>query len=210
MRFEVERSALLVVDVQNDFCPGGALGVPDGDAVVGPVNRISRHFHKVVFTQDWHPADHISFAATWKRSPYDTIVTDGVPQVLWPEHCVQGSNGAAFHPGLRVEAASIILRKGTRRDLDSYSALFENDRRTPTGLDGYFRSLGVKSLWLSGLATDYCVYYSALDALRQGYEVVIIEDAIRGVDVPPGNIERVLGELRGLGATFVRSDVLGD
>lgn len=203
-------AALLIVDVQNDFCPGGALGVPDGDAVVGPINRLSRHFRCVVFTQDWHPADHISFASTWKRSAHDTVVSNGIPQVLWPEHCVQGSKGAAFHPGLRVESASIILRKGMRQDLDSYSALFENDRKTPTGLDGYLRCLDIKTLWIAGLSTDYCVYYTAMDALRQGYEIHIVEDAVRGVDVPKGNVERVLAELRGLGASFVRSNALGD
>ncbi len=210
MRFEAERSAFLVVDVQNDFCPGGALGVPDGDAVVGPINRLSRHFRHVVLTQDWHPADHVSFATTWKRALHDTVIVGGIPQVLWPEHCIQGTGGAAFHPGLRVESASLILRKGTRRELDSYSALFENDRRTPTGLDGYLRSLDVKRIWIAGLSTDYCVYYTALDAIRQDFDITIVEDAIRGVDVPEGNVSRVLAELRGLGANFVHSSVLDD
>jgi nicotinamidase/pyrazinamidase len=210
MRFEVERCALLAVDIQNDFCPGGALGVPDGDAVVGPVNRLTRHFRHIIFTQDWHPADHLSFASSWGKQPYEYAEIGGLRQVLWPDHCIQGSIGAAFHPGLRTEAASMILRKGMHKALDSYSALFENDRTTPTGLEGWLRGVGVRSLWLTGLATDYCVYYTALDALRLGFEVCIVEDAVRGVDVPPGNVERVIAELHGLGAAFLRSDALGD
>lgn len=210
MRFEAERCALLVVDVQNDFCPGGALGVPDGDSVVGVVNRLTRHFRHVAFTQDWHPADHVSFASTWGKPVHEVVDTEGIPQVLWPDHCVQGTSGAAFHPGLRVEAASIILRKGMQSRLDSYSALFENDRSTPTGLEGWLRGVGVTTLWLTGLATDYCVYFTAVDALHTGFEVVLVEDAVRGVDVPAGNVERVTRELKDLGVTFVRSRVLGD
>lgn len=210
MRFEAGHSALLVVDVQNDFCPGGALGVPDGDAVVGPVNRLTRHFRHIVFTQDWHPADHVSFASAWGRKVYESVETEHGTQVLWPEHCVQGSRGSALHPGLRVEAASIILRKGMVKGLDSYSALFENDKVTPTGLEGWLRTLGVHSLWLTGLATDYCVRYTALDALRLGFEVVIVQDAVRGVDVPAGREAKVVNELKGLGALFVSSQILGE
>lgn len=210
MRFEAGRSALLVIDVQNDFCPGGALGVPDGDSVVGPINRLTRHFRHIAFTQDWHPADHVSFASTWGKKAYESVDTAHGPQVLWPEHCVQGSKGAALHPGLRMEAASLILRKGMARDLDSYSALFENDRATPTGLEGWLRTLGIESLWLTGLATDYCVRYSALDALRLGFEVVIVEDAVRGVDVPPGGELAAVEELKKLGAIFVSSKILGE
>lgn len=210
MRFEAERCALLGVDIQNDFCPGGALGVPDGDSIVGVVNRLTRRFRHVVLTQDWHPADHVSFASSWGKPLYEVVDSGGIQQVLWPDHCVQGTIGSAFHPGLRTEAASIIVRKGTRSDLDSYSALFENDRKTPTGLEGWLRSVGATSLWITGLATDYCVYYTALDALSAGFEVVIVEDAVRGVDVPAGNVERVVTELKGLGVTFVLSKVLGD
>jgi nicotinamidase/pyrazinamidase len=210
MRFDAERCALIVVDVQNDFCPGGALGVPDGDSIVGPVNRLTRHFRHIVYTQDWHPADHVSFASSWGRAIHETVDADGIQQMLWPQHCVQGSHGAAFHPGLRVEAASLILRKGVRKDLDSYSALFENDKTTPTGLEGWLRNVGAAGIWLAGLATDYCVYWTAIDALRLGFEVTIVEDAVRGVDVPEGNVARVLAELRGLGVSFVHSNVLGD
>lgn len=208
-RFSRESSALLVVDVQNDFCPGGALGVPDGDAVIGPINRLARKFSHVVLTQDWHPADHVSFAVNWKgKKPYDSVDAGGIPQVLWPEHCVQGSHGAAFHPGLHVDSATLILRKGARSGLDSYSALFENDRSSATGLDGFFRSLGVRSLWITGLATDYCVLYSAMDALRLGYEVGIVTDAVRGVDVPTGGVAAALTALEKAGARFAESERL--
>jgi nicotinamidase/pyrazinamidase len=210
MRFEAGRSALLAIDVQNDFCPGGALAVPDGDSVVGPINRLTRHFRHIAFTQDWHPADHVSFAATWGKKVYESVDTGHGPQVLWPEHCVQGTKGAALHPGLRLEAASLILRKGMGRDLDSYSALFENDRATPTGLEGWLRTLGIESLWLTGLATDYCVRYTALDALGLGFEVVIVEDAVRGVDVPSGGVLAAVEELKKLGAIFVSSKILGE
>jgi len=204
-----ERSALLVVDVQNDFCPGGALGVPDGDAVVGPINGLMPRFRHVVATQDWHPADHASFAAAWPgHAVHDTIEVDGIPQVLWPPHCVQGSKGAEFHAGLRIERASIILRKGASPRLDSYSALFENDRHTPTGLEGWLRSLGVSVIYLTGLATDYCVYYSALDALRLNFQVVVVTDCVRGVDFPPGNVGRRLERLRKAGCSLVASSEL--
>lgn len=200
------KGALLVVDVQNDFCPGGALGVPDGDAVVEPINRIMPRFRHIVATQDWHPADHASFAAAWPgHSVHDTIEVDGIPQVLWPSHCVQGSAGAEFRSGLQVERASIILRKGARSRLDSYSALFENDRRTPTGLEGWLRTVGASVIYLTGLATDYCVYYSAMDALRLEFQVVVVTDCVRGVDFPPGNVARRLERLRKAGCTLLTS-----
>ena len=206
MVVDSERSALLVVDVQNDFCPGGALGVPDGDAVVEPINRVMRRFRHIVATQDWHPADHVSFAVSWPgHAVHDTIEADGIPQVLWPEHCVQATRGAELHPGLETFRASMILRKGTRSRLDSYSALFENDRRTPTGLEGWLRSVGASVLYLVGLATDYCVYYSSMDALRLGFQVVIVTDCVRGVDVPPGNITRRLEGIRKAGALIIDS-----
>jgi len=203
-----ERSALIVVDVQNDFCPGGALAVPDGDAVVGPINRLSGAFRHVVLTQDWHPADHVSFAANWPgRALYDRVDADGIEQVLWPEHCVQGTAGADFAPGLETDRAGLILRKGRQSRLDSYSALFENDRKTPTGLDGWLRSLGVEELWLCGLATDYCVYFTAMDAVHLGYRVFLVEDAVRGVDQPPGGISRAIDAMRAAGLRFVASTV---
>jgi len=201
-----EKSALVVVDVQNDFCPGGALGVPDGDAVVGPINGLMGRFRHVVLTQDWHPADHVSFSRNWPgREAHETVEADGIPQVLWPEHCVQGGRGAEFHPALESRRASIVMRKGRNPRLDSYSALFENDRRTPTGLEGWLRCLGVSTLYLSGLATDYCVYFTAADAHRVGFEVVVVLDCVRGVDVPPGNIARRLEGMRKAGAILVTS-----
>lgn len=206
MILDPERSALLVVDVQNDFCPGGALGVPDGDAVVEPINRLMPRFRHIVATQDWHPADHVSFISSWPgRAVHDTVEADGIPQVLWPAHCVQDQRGADFHPGLEARRASLIIRKGTRSRLDSYSALFENDRRTPTGLEGWLRSVGVSTLYLSGLATDYCVYYSAMDALRLGFQVAVLVDCCRGVDVPPGNVARRLEGMRRGGAVLLDS-----
>jgi nicotinamidase/pyrazinamidase len=208
--FDQGRSALLVIDVQNDFCPGGALAVRDGDAVVEPANRLMRRFERVVATQDWHPAGHVSFASSWPgRSVYDTVEADGISQVLWPDHCVRGSAGARFHPALEVDRASIIIRKGTSPRLDSYSALFENDRRSPTGLEGWLRSMGVERLFLSGLATDFCVYYSAMDALRLGFEVVVVADAVRGVDLPSGSVAQRLEELEKAGARLATSGEIG-
>lgn len=210
MTLEQERSALLVIDVQNDFCPGGALAVRDGDAVVEPINRLMSRFSRVVATQDWHPAGHVSFASSWPgRSVYDSVDADGIPQVLWPDHCVQGSPGAGFHPALDVDRASVIVRKGASPRLDSYSALFENDRRSPTGLEGWLRAVGAQRLFLTGLATDFCVYYSAMDALRLGFEVVVVADAVRGVDLPAGNVARRLDELTKAGASIVGSDEIG-
>ena len=173
-----------MVDVQNDFCPGGALAVPRGDEVVPIVNRLAENFRSVVLTQDWHPAGHLSFASTHPgRSPYDTIAAPYGPQVLWPDHCVQGTRGAAFHDALRIPHAGLVLRKGLHRTIDSYSAFYENDRATPTGLAGYLRERGIKRVFLAGLTLDFCVRYSAEDAVRGGFVVVVIDDACRGIDV---------------------------
>jgi nicotinamidase/pyrazinamidase len=173
-----------VVDIQNDFCPDGALAVPRGDEVVPIVNRLAANFSNVVLTQDWHPAGHLSFASAHPGySPYDTTAMPYGPQVLWPDHCVQGTSGAAFHASLRIPHAGLVLRKGTDRTIDSYSALYENDRTTPTGLTGYLRERGIARLFLAGLALDFCVRYSAEDAVREGFTVVVIEDACRGIDV---------------------------
>jgi nicotinamidase/pyrazinamidase len=178
------RSALIVVDVQNDFCPGGALAVADGDAVVPLVNRMARAFGVRVYTQDWHSPDHRSFAASHPRAAaFSMTEMPYGPQVLWPTHCVQGTHGAAFHPDLDTEPADMVLRKGFRPHVDSYSAFFENDRSTPTGLAGYLRERGVGEVWLAGLATDFCVHYSALDAVRQGFAVTLVEDACREIDL---------------------------
>jgi nicotinamidase/pyrazinamidase len=204
-----KRSALIVIDLQKDFCEGGALAIRDGDRVVEPVNAISPLFDHVVLTQDWHPRGHISFASSWPgRSLYDTVEADGIPQVLWSDHCVRGSEGAAFHPGLDTDLASIILRKGSRMRLESYSGFFENDRITPTGLDGWLRSVGASELFIAGLATDFCVLYTVLDALRLGYKIRVVEDAVRGFDAPPGGTTRALAAMRREGAAFLDSAVL--
>jgi nicotinamidase/pyrazinamidase len=204
-----KRCALVIVDLQNDFCRGGTLAVPGGDEVVGPINAIAPRFDHVVLTQDWHPRGHVSFASAWPgRAVYDSVEAEGIPQVLWPDHCVRGSRGAALHPALEPELGSIVIRKGLRPRLDSYSCFFENDRSTATGLDGWLRSLRIAELYFAGLATDFCVQYSVLDAIRLGYEVKVVEDAVRGVDQPAGSAARALATMRGAGATFVRSEEL--
>ena len=175
---------LLVIDVQNDFCPGGALAVADGDAVVPVINRLAQRFAHVVLTQDWHPAGHSSFATTHPGAePFQTITMAYGPQTLWPDHCVQGTAGAAFHPQLATDRAELIIRKGFRREIDSYSAFYENDRRTPTGLAGHLRERGLTRIFLVGLATDYCVHYSAVDARRLGFATVAIESGCRAIDL---------------------------
>ena len=179
-----DRDVLLVIDVQNDFCTGGALAVPGGEKVVPAVNRIAQKFANVVLTQDWHPRDHVSFAPNHAgKQPFQTIELDYGTQVLWPTHCVQGTAGAEFHGDLDVDKASLVVRKGFRRGIDSYSALFENDKSTPTGLLGYLRERELKTVFVVGLALDYCVRFSAEDARRSGFEVVVIEDACRGIDL---------------------------
>jgi nicotinamidase/pyrazinamidase len=174
---------LLVVDVQNDFMPGGALAVPRGDEIVPLVNRIAAQFAVVVLTQDWHPAGHASFASSHPgRKPYATIRLAYGAQVLWPDHCVQGTPGAAFHAGLDIPHAQLVIRKGHHRKVDSYSAFLEADRKTRTGLDGYLKSRGVKRVFCAGLATDFCVAWTTMDARRFGLQAVVIEDACRAID----------------------------
>lgn len=176
--------ALLVIDVQNDFCPGGALAVPRGDEVVAVINRLAPRFATVVLTQDWHPPGHSSFASSHPgRRPFDTLATADGPQTLWPDHCVQGTPGAGLHAGLAVTHAAVVVRKGMRPDIDSYSAFRENDRRTPTGLTGYLRERGVTRVFAAGLAFDFCVRWSAEDARAAGFAAVVIEDACRGIDL---------------------------
>lgn len=199
-------TALLVVDVQNDFCPGGALGVADGDAVVPIANRLMEKLPLTVLTQDWHPGDHASFASQYPgRVPFSTIEMPYGIQVLWPDHCVQGTPGAAFHKDLTIDRAQMVVRKGFRRKVDSYSAFYENDRRTPTGLDGYFQDLGVTHLVLVGLATDYCVFYSAADAVKRGYTVSVVEDGCRGIDLD-GSLAKALEDMRAMGVRLTTSD----
>ena len=199
-----------MVDVQNDFCPGGALAVQRGDEVVPIVNRLAENFRSVVLTQDRHPAGHLSFASTHPgRSPYDTIAAPYGPQVLWPDHCVQGTRGAAFHDALRIPHAGLVLRKGLHRTIDSYSAFYENDRATPTGLAGYLRERGIKRVFLAGLALDFCVRYSAEDAVRGGFVVVVIDDACRGIDVA-GSISATWLSFTALGVvTIAAGEVAG-
>ncbi|MCB9678776.1 MAG: bifunctional nicotinamidase/pyrazinamidase [Alphaproteobacteria bacterium] len=177
------REALVVIDVQNDFCPGGALAVPDGDAVIAVCNARMATADLVVLTQDWHPAGHQSFASTHGLAPFGTVELAYGTQVLWPDHCVQGTAGAAFHPALDADRANLVIRKGTNPAIDSYSAFFENDQTTPTGLGGALRELGVTELVLVGLATDYCVKYTALDGRRLGFAVSVLEGGVRGIDL---------------------------
>ena len=176
--------ALIVIDVQNDFCPGGALAVADGDAIVPGINALMREFDAVVLTQDWHPAGHSSFATSHAgKGPFEVIEASYGPQVLWPDHCVQGSDGAAFHPALETDPADLIVRKGFRAQIDSYSAFFENDQATPTGLEGYLHTRGIKRLTMVGLATDFCVHYSAVDAAKLGFDVTVRQDLCRAIDL---------------------------
>jgi nicotinamidase/pyrazinamidase len=175
--------ALIVIDVQNDFCPGGALAVPEGDQIVPLINAMMADYDSVILTQDWHPSGHSSFASSHPGgAAYDIIQMPYGPQILWPDHCVQGTPGAALHPDLRTDG-DLIIRKGFRPEIDSYSAFFENDHKTPTGLDGYLRTRGVDQLTLVGLATDFCVHYSAVDAAALGYKVHVAMKACRAIDL---------------------------
>ncbi|MCB1388217.1 MAG: bifunctional nicotinamidase/pyrazinamidase [Rhodobacteraceae bacterium] len=197
-----DHHALIAIDVQNDFCPGGALAVADGDAVVAPINELMNAFRVRVLTQDWHPADHASFAANHPgAAPFSLVEMPYGMQVLWPTHCVQGSEGAAFHAALRTDPADLVIRKGFRPSIDSYSAFFENDRITPTGLEGYLRTRGVTAVTLAGLATDFCVAYSALDAARLGFDVTVRLDACRAIDLD-GSLAEALDKMRAAGVAL--------
>ncbi|NBZ86515.1 bifunctional nicotinamidase/pyrazinamidase [Stagnihabitans tardus] len=194
--------ALIVIDVQNDFCPGGALAVAGGDEIVAPINALMERFDTVVLTQDWHPADHSSFAANHPGAQaFSEIDMAYGRQTLWPVHCVQGTEGAAFHPGLQTDPAHLVIRKGFRRQIDSYSAFFENDRQTPTGLEGYLRGRGVTSVTLVGLATDYCVAFSALDARARGFGVTLLPDLCRAIDLG-GSLLRQRQAMTAAGVVF--------
>jgi len=176
--------ALIVIDVQNDFCPGGALAVAGGDEIVAGINALMGDFSAVILTQDWHPAGHSSFASSHAgKSPYDMVEMPYGPQVLWPDHCVQGTQGAAFHKDLNADRADLIIRKGYNPAIDSYSAFFENDQKTPTGLEGYLRTRGLTDLTMVGLATDFCVNFSALDAAKLGFDVTVDQSLCRGIDL---------------------------
>ncbi|MAS12162.1 MAG: nicotinamidase/pyrazinamidase [Nitratireductor sp.] len=194
--------ALIVIDVQNDFCPGGALAVEDGDAVVPVINGLIERFDHVVLTQDCHPEGHSSFASSHQgKAPFETIEMPYGTQTLWPDHCVQGTKGAAFHEGLAWDKAELVIRKGFRSAIDSYSAFFENDHETPTGLSGYLRERGITRVTLAGLATDFCVAYSAIDARRQGFEATVIIDACRAIDLG-GSLSAMTAKMKEAGVTL--------
>ncbi len=194
--------ALIVIDTQNDFCPGGALAVAGGDEIVPGINALMREFDIVALTQDWHPAGHSSFASSHpEKAPFETVDTHYGPQVLWPDHCVQGSPGAAFHRGLDTVPAALIQRKGMHPELDSYSAFFENDHATPTGLEGWLRERGAGRLTLVGLATDFCVAWSALDAARLGFDVTVRRDLCRAIDLD-GSLAAAEAEMARAGVTL--------
>ena len=194
--------ALIVIDVQNDFCPGGALAVAGGDEIVAPINAMMDDFDAVILTQDWHPSGHSSFASQHPgKAPFDLTQMPYGPQVLWPDHCVQGSDGAAFHPGLKTDRADLVIRKGFRTGIDSYSAFFENDRTTPTGLEGYLRTRGISQLTFVGLATDFCVNFSAVDAAGLGFDVSVLQSACRGIDLD-GSLAAALSGMEEAGVTL--------
>lgn len=200
--------ALLIIDVQNDFCPGGALEVPNGDEVVPVINELSLQFDVVLQTQDWHPGGHSSFASSHKgRDPFETIEMPYGEQVLWPDHCVQGSEGAAFHPDLETDRTQLIIRKGFRTEIDSYSAFYENDDSTTTGLTGYLRERDIDTLYAAGLATDFCVKWSVLDGIKEGFTVKVVEDAVKGIDLE-GSVDQAWSEMIEAGAEKVSSEDL--
>lgn len=198
--------ALLIVDIQNDFCPGGALAVPDGDAIIPTVNQLIEHFDVIIQTQDWHPEGHSSFASSHEgKEPYDTIEVDYGTQVLWPDHCVQGTNGAEFHSDLNTLKSQVIIRKGFRKAIDSYSTFFENDQETTTGLTGYLQQRGITDLYTVGLATDFCVKWSILDGIDEGFTMHIVEDAVKGIDLN-GSLDAAWKEMKEKGVRITDSE----
>jgi nicotinamidase/pyrazinamidase len=201
-----ERNALLVTDIQNDFCPGGALPVQEGDKIIPTINKLMDKFYKIIGTQDWHPENHMSFAKNHPgKNEYDIIDIDGESQVLWPMHCVWGTKGADFHPEIITKKFDIIIRKGNNPKIDSYSAFRENDKKTITGLEGYLKNLGIEQVFLCGLALDYCVFYSAIDSKEIGFETYVILDATRGIDSPTGSIEKALDSMQDNGIKIIES-----
>ena len=194
--------ALIVIDIQNDFCPGGALAVAEGEKIINHVNGLMDEYATVVLTQDWHPANHSSFASNHPgKSPFETLTMSYGPQTLWPDHCIQGTAGAEFHPDLRTDPANLIIRKGFRAGIDSYSAFFENDRSTTTGLNGYLSARGISAVTFVGLATDYCVAYSALDAAKLGLKASVLLGACRGINLG-GSMARMVEEMRAAGVAL--------
>ncbi|MEO0342018.1 MAG: bifunctional nicotinamidase/pyrazinamidase [Pseudomonadota bacterium] len=197
--------ALLVIDIQNDFCPGGALAVAQGDQIITRVNALMGQFDVVVATQDWHPANHKSFASQHAYAdPFSMMEMPYGPQVLWPDHCIQGSEGAAFHKDLTLDKSDLIIRKGFRADIDSYSAFYENDKATPTGLAGYLNERGVTDVLLAGLATDFCVYYSAIDAIKQGFSATLLMDCCRAIDLE-GSLNAAMEDMGNKGVAMMDS-----
>ena len=191
-----EDTALVLIDIQNDFCPGGALAVDKGDEIVEISNKIQEQFKIKIITQDWHPSTHKSFASNHEgKEPLSTVEMFYGQQVLWPNHCIQGTEGSKFHSKLITDSADLIIRKGFRPEIDSYSAFFENDQKTPTGLDGYLKSRGVNKIYLCGLALDFCVYFSAIDGAELGYNVNVIQDACRAIDLD-GSLEKSLNDMK--------------
>lgn len=201
----VAKKALIMVDLQNDFCRGGSLAVPEGEAVIAIANKLQPHFDLVVATQDWHPHDHMSFAINHPgHGVGDWVVVDDIPQILWPSHCEQNSNGAQFHPELDTHAITKIVHKGVDKKIDSYSAFFDNAHRRSTGLGDYLQSESVQEVYIMGLATDYCVKYSSLDAVHLGFTVYVITDACRGVEMNPGDSGQAFEEMRAAGVTLIQ------
>lgn len=198
--------ALLLVDVQNDFSPSGALPVADGDQIVPVINRLIPHFKHIVATKDWHPAGHSSFASSNQQNVGEVIVLDGIPQIMWPDHCVQDSEGAEFISGLNVEAITKVIYKGTNPKIDSYSGFFDNQRLQATGLADYLHSKGIKELAIVGLATDYCVKFTALDAVSLGFKTTVVQDACRGVEMAQGDVESAWKQMKQAGCKLMRSE----
>ncbi|MEM9490758.1 MAG: bifunctional nicotinamidase/pyrazinamidase [Myxococcota bacterium] len=202
--------ALVLIDIQNDFCPGGSLAVPDGDQVISIANRMQKHFELIVATQDWHPANHGSFAANHKdKTPGQVIDLHGLEQVLWPVHCVQDSRGAQFVDELDMERVAQVFQKGTNPDIDSYSGFYDNDHRQSTGLTDYLRQQGVEDIYVMGLATDYCVKFTALDAIGDGFRVYLISDGCRAVELQPGDSAAAIEAMRSGGAAIINSGQIG-
>lgn len=199
---------LLIVDLQNDFCKNGALEVPDANSIVPLVNRLIDSFDNIIQTQDWHPAGHHSFASSHdSKEPYDSVEMDYGTQVLWPDHCVQGTHGGDFHPDLNTDKTQVIIRKGFRKKIDSYSTFYENDHTTKTGLTGYLRDRGITDLYTVGLATDFCVKWSVLDGIKEGFTMNIVEDAVKGIDLD-GSLEAAWDEMKDAGVNITNSDSL--
>ncbi|MGA1868539.1 MAG: bifunctional nicotinamidase/pyrazinamidase [bacterium] len=198
--------ALVVVDIQYDFCPGGTLAINHGDEVVPVINKVRGFFDKVIFTQDWHPPNHKSFASNNNKKVGDIIDLNGISQIMWPDHCVQNTKGAHLLESLTVRDNDFIIHKGMDEEIDSYSTFFDNCRQNKTPLDDYLKAHHIKDIFMAGLATDYCVKFSVVDALELGYNVTVIEDAVRGVDLKPGDVDNAIHEMKEKGATFIHSD----